>query len=215
MLILDWISDLLWPLSCLGCGSPGIRLCDTCISGLSGNGHLVHREVPDLDRLLWVGLMRTEALSRAIWHLKYRNMPQLAERLAQLLATEAGRAGILPARGSIVVPVPLHARRLRARGYNQAGLLAEHFAAIALLSCRTDCLVRVRATASQVGTSDREERRANMEGAFACPNAATVRGRAILLVDDVATTGSTLSACAAALRSAGARSVTGLVLARG
>jgi ComF family protein len=164
---------------------------------------------------MWAGSMRSPTLSRAIWHLKYRNAPDLAEPLADLLATATGRVGILPARDSIVIPVPLHPQRLRERGYNQAALVASRFAAIAMLPCLPDALIRTRRTASQVTTDDRMARLENVEGAFTCPAPELVRGRGVLLVDDVSTTGATLDACVDALQAAGARSVTGLVVARG
>jgi ComF family protein len=213
--LLNWISDLLWPLSCLGCSRKDVRLCPDCLTGLCGNEHVQRRSGPHLDRLLSAGTMRSEVLSRAIWHLKYRNAPDLASPLADILATAAGRAALLPARDTVVVPVPLHARRKRSRGYNQAALLAERLSAVAMLPCLADVLVRERATGPQVGTADRDARLANMEGAFACWRPELVRGRSVFLVDDVCTTGATLGACAAALKSVGARSVTGIVLARG
>lgn len=110
----------------------------------------------------------------------------------------------------VVVPVPLHAGRLAERGYNQAALLARPVARVigAPLACRA--LVRVRATERQASL-DREARLANVVDAFACRG--DVRGRRVLLVDDVTTTGATLNACRSALAVAGARDVVALVLA--
>ena len=110
-----------------------------------------------------------------------------------------------------MVPVPLHPRRLRSRGYNQSELLAGSLAAEAGLDLDVGALSRVKHSAPQVGAT-REQRRANVSGSFQC--ASDFTGRSIILLDDVATTGSTLSACALALKDAGASSVWGLVLAR-
>ncbi len=212
--LLHWISDLLWPMVCLGCGRHDTRLCQQCLHGTDEPSPLVPRPFPSVDRLLAAGSMRSPVLARAVWHLKYRNAPDLAVTLGDQLASAAASAGLLPARNTIVVPVPLHPSRLRERGYNQAGLLAARLASTALLPVHPQILMRSRRTTSQVTTNDRAERLANMVGAFACTDPALVRGRSIFLVDDVCTTGATLSACANVLRKAGARSVTALVLAR-
>jgi ComF family protein len=114
--------------------------------------------------------------------------------------------------GEVVIPVPLSPQRLRERGYNQAGLLARGFAELAGLRYAPEGAGRVRHTASQVGLSA-EQRRANVAGAFE-GRPRFVAGRAVILVDDVRTTGATLEACAEALRAAGAASIWGLTLAR-
>jgi ComF family protein len=112
-----------------------------------------------------------------------------------------------------LVPVPLDAARLRARGYNQAALLAASLGAALGWPVLPDALQRTRPTRPQVGLSPRE-RRANVRGAFGCPAPSLVQGRRLLLIDDVMTTGATLDACAEALVVAGAARVYGLVVAR-
>ena len=110
------------------------------------------------------------------------------------------------------MPVPLHRRRLRSRGYNQSHLLAKVVGKLLDMPVRQELLMRAKDLPPQVEVRSSEERRANVAGSFAA--ASGVEGLSILLVDDVATTGSTLFACAAALKEAGAASVWGLVLAR-
>jgi ComF family protein len=113
----------------------------------------------------------------------------------------------------VLVPVPLHGRRLRERGYNQSALLAAEIGKTTGLPAMTDSLVRLRHTKSQVKTAGAEERQRNMAGAFGCRDA-RLAGKRVLLVDDVCTTGATMNSCAVALREAGATSVWGLALAR-
>jgi ComF family protein len=150
------------------------------------------------------------ALARAIRRFKYDDRPELARPLGDLLRGAARGAGL---RADLVVPVPLHPRRLAERGYNQAALLAAHVAAELGAPVAARALVRLRDTAQQARLA-RDDRLANMAGAFRVRDPGRVRGRAVVVVDDVATTGSTLSACCAALLLAGAASVTCVVVAR-
>ena len=111
-----------------------------------------------------------------------------------------------------LVPVPLHPRRLRSRGYNQSDLLAIGVGKRVDLPVMDGLLIRVGNLRPQVETKTRDERRENVAGSFKCIGDAT--GLSLLLIDDVATTGSTLSECAFALKSAGAIEVHALTLAR-
>jgi ComF family protein len=108
----------------------------------------------------------------------------------------------------LAVPVPLHRSRRRARGFNQASELARH-----LGPRLTEALKRTRATPSQTDLPA-ARRHANVKGAFTLARRADVRGRRIVLVDDVSTTGATLEACARVLTDAGAREVRALTAAR-
>jgi len=148
-------------------------------------------------------------LREAVHALKYEGVRVLAEPLAELLMAFWSRSA-LPV--SVIVPVPLHRSRSRYRGYNQAMLLARAFGRRAGMPVVAECLVRSRATRSQVGLNA-EERRANVRDAFVCNNEA-LRGERVLLMDDVFTTGATLEACAQALLEGGAVGVWALTLAR-
>lgn len=148
------------------------------------------------------------AISAAIHAFKYDRQTRLAEPLGRLLCEALEGTG-WPI--DLVTAVPLHARRLRERGYNQAGLLGEHAACTNGWEFVPAAVARVRETASQVALNA-SERRANVAGAFEA-DPEIVAGKHILLVDDVLTTGATLSACAAALRMAGAAQVYGAAIA--
>lgn len=115
--------------------------------------------------------------------------------------------------GEAIVPVPLHPRRLRERGYNQSGLLARELGKLTNLPVLQDGLIRTKEARPQVKASDVEERRRNVANAFVCQNE-KVSGKQIILVDDVCTSGATLESCALALKNKGAVGVWGLTLAR-
>ena len=149
-------------------------------------------------------------LATALRRLKFEGRREVARIIAPLLgpALAAAAAGC-----DLVIPVPLHRRRLRQRGYNQAALLARHARRYTGLSVDALSLRRVRHTAPQTGL-DRAARRHNVDGAFAVVRPRRVAGRAVLLLDDVVTTGATLAAASAALRVAGAARVLPFCAAR-
>jgi len=149
------------------------------------------------------------ALGAALRQLKYRGSTGLAPALSE-------RVGALPPElhaSDLLIPVPLHPKRLRQRGFNQAGRLATALGHRLGLPVLDHALVRSRNSASQVGLS-RTQRLANMRGAFALVDATAVEGRRILLIDDVMTTGATVDACARALMGAGATRVCVWAMAR-
>jgi ComF family protein len=148
-------------------------------------------------------------LREAIHSLKYRNMRSLAAPLGEMLA-DYWRENVLAA--DVLVPVPLHVRRLRERGYNQSELLAVRSGQSLGIPVVCDVLRRSRYTLAQTRLSG-AERRQNVAGAFVCAGMG-LRGKRVVLVDDVCTTGSTLEACSIALRAGGARSVWALTVAR-
>lgn len=217
--------DLLYPKRCVGCGRGGELYCVSCVSSLSfilpptcpicGQPGLQQglcracRTQP-----LQIGGIRSVAvyegtLRNAIHSYKYSYMRGLSEALGALLV-DYYRANSLSA--DVIVPVPLHRRRVRERGYNQSALLAAVLGREVGPPVLTDALRRDRYTISQTRLGWKE-RRENVADAFSCVDQA-VAGRSVLLIDDVCTTGSTLEACSIALRSGGAREVRALTLAR-
>ena len=216
--------DLVLPPSCAACGRGGAFLCEPCESSLSRleRPYCVRCAHPGADRLCeacassppaFDGIRAVclfEGAARQLVHsLKYANFRAVAPDMARLLADLLGPR---PGPGEVIVPVPLHPRRERTRGYNQSELLARTVGKRTGLPVRPGIVRRVRNTPPQVSIENYEERRSNIEGSFECPNG--LSGESVLLMDDVVTTGSTMSACAAALKAAGARSVWGLAFAR-
>jgi ComF family protein len=148
------------------------------------------------------------AARTAVHTFKYRSGRYLAPLLGELLRNSMCR---VPLRAEVIVPVPLSAHRRHDRGYNQAALLAEQVAP-SVGGTVAEVLVRDDRPAQQ--TLSAAERQVNLRNAIRCANPEAIRGRRVLLIDDVATTGSSLSACADALAAAGAARISALVFAR-
>jgi ComF family protein len=138
------------------------------------------------------------------------------EHLAKIMAPHMARAAgtlLAPQADSVIVPVPLHRWRLWRRGFNQAALLARALAKNSGAALAIDALERAKATPMSMGLG-RKARAANVRGAFRVRRRDQVRGKRVILVDDVLTTGATAEACARVLRRAGAREVHVLTFAR-
>lgn len=152
------------------------------------------------------------AIRELIHSFKYNKQSQLRYPLA--LLTLKGVSKFLPDyEAYLIIPVPLHRSRLRQRGFNQAVLLGQVLSRQLALPMMPDALVRIRRTEPQIELSG-AERRLNVKGAFAVNSHDRIKGRQILLLDDVMTTGSTMDECAKELKKAGAVTVFAVTIAR-
>lgn len=237
--VLGRIADLLWPRMCAvtSCGRPSDRpdrhICSNCFATLpileaggecSLCGMPVPAETPH-EFTCETCLAERPAFERARSALRYvgpaidlvkafkygRNL-QLVEDFGDLMEATL-RAKFESAAVDVLIPVPLHPHRMRERGFNQSELLAETLARRINRRLDTRSLVRRRDTEHQARINA-DERRSNLNAAFAVARPEYVRGRTVLLIDDVMTTGTTLSACAKPLLNAGASRVWCLTLAR-
>lgn len=199
------LGELVAPTGCAACDEVvGTRkvFCPACAPSVSRASEPSHGQHAVFD---YGG-----AVASAIARFKYAGRSDLAARFGELMAR-----GAAPLEGTvdIVVPVPLHPRRVAERGFDQAALLAGPVARGLRVAHVPRALARIRETPAQASL-DREARVANVAAAFRCPAPSRVEGRRVLLVDDVRTTGATLASCAETLTRAGARTVSTLVLAR-
>ena len=188
------------PPLCPKCGQPqpGATLCPSCASWTA--------EIDGIRApFQFDGVIR-----QAIHQLKYNNLRDMAGLLARLLSDYLATS---PVPGEVLVPVPMHPKRLRERGYNQSLLLAQEMGRLTTLPVVADCLTRQHHALPQARTATVDERRSNVANAFACRDR-SLKDKQVLLIDDVSTSGATLDACAGALKESGALSVWGLVLAK-
>lgn len=227
----QWLLNAMVPPRCPLCRAPVLEphtLCPACwprlhlidepacpASGLPLIGTpqaiAAYKSLPALlERAPWRALLATafhdDAARELVHRLKYHDDHTTARLMAQLMWRRL-RAARPPAH-MLIVPVPLHRRRLWARRFNQSAILARHLARLARLPHDPLMLARVRPTAPQTGLSGQARRR-NLKDAFAVPPArrTALKGRHVLLVDDVFTTGATARACANTLKKAGAAEV--------
>ncbi len=236
--VMAYLADLLFPLSCKVCGVdirsgeiPG--LCEGCwstIQFLDGSccpkcGKPFASEValiyspdhqcgdcrekpPKYDRAISAALYEN-ALVEAIHLFKYSKKANWSKPLGRLLYTRLSDFGKL----DVILPVPLHPKRLRQREFNQSLLLAREVSLASGIPLQVDNLCRARWTQPQIELSG-DERRKNVRGAFEVKWPDQVQDQSVLLIDDVYTTGATVNECARVLKKAGAETVNVLTLAR-
>jgi ComF family protein len=213
-MLLDAVKGALGPPTCAACDArvrAHVVFCSACAATIAPppEPDEIDGASPRLADILAFGAFGG-ALAIALRRLKYQDRPDLGAPLGHLARRTARLAGLT---ADLVIPVPLHPRRLVERGYNQAALLAAEVAIELDAPLAARALIRLRHTPQQA-RSDRASRLGNVREAFRARHPLTLRGRRVVLVDDVATTGSTLTACAEALLAAGAASVTAVVIAR-
>lgn len=216
---LDQALDAAFPARCVGCRAEGPPICTRCAPALDARLDLpagvpigLPGDLPDgLVQVDWCAAFRG-VVRDALHGIKYGGEQRLAEPLGAAIARRWSRVGV---GAEVVVHVPVHPDRARRRGYDQAALIGR-VAARRLGLPYLDALVRHRATVAQFDL-DRADRASNVAGAFAIrtpDGARALAGRWVLLIDDVMTTGATLSACAEALEAAGALAVSAMTVAR-
>jgi competence protein ComFC len=207
--LFDACINLIFPPRCAGCGRVDEVWCEQCtldLESLPVHFYLQDDAVDSIEKIAFTG-DHAGILREAVQGLKYNNVQALGELLGKRLADELRLQNWT---FDMMIPVPLHADRLKERGYNQAQVVCEHAAAQLGYTCLPQALKREISSHSQVGLSAKE-RKKNVAGAFSA-SSDLVSGCTILIVDDVCTTGSTLAECAQALIAAGALKVYGLTL---
>lgn len=214
MAILTTILDLIFPVNCASCGKRGQELCQLCFS-----------EYPIAERPTeeWVFPLfdyRHPGVKHTIWFLKYKNRKKLALIFAnvlyeKILEEESDLRIFENFRDPILIPIPLSKRRRRERGYNQAEIIAKGIKKISedRLTLETDVLVKIKETEHQAHIKERHKRLRNLAGSFAVLHPEKIKGKNIILIDDVTTTGATLTEAKKALKIAGAKKIIAFTVA--
>jgi len=221
--------DILFPKFCVGCGDEGQFLCGACKAGLifsapscplcqlrNFDGVLCSscQEKSGLRRFLAPFSYRRELARDLIHAYKYEGVRELADYFSQTIAEFLNFYRVRLDGRFILVPIPLHRRREAERGFNQARLLAEKLGG--RFGCEVvDALKRRRRTEQQIEMESYDKRRENVAGAFEVINGELVKNHAVILIDDVSTSGATIFEAARLLRQSGANTVWAIVIAKG
>lgn len=210
--------DALFPFICTGCKAYGTPLCLHCISSCIDVHVLNGDSNTEVSQLLTLGAYSNPLLQRAVRQLKFHGIKNMAQPLGQALAAalheyaQASKQNELP----ILIPVPLHAARLKERGYNQAEMLAKSVSSALGWPVNTDVLTR-DITAYRQADLAYEDRWKHVEGIFHLTAGSTeqLKGKDIWVVDDVVTTGATALSAVNTLRQAQPASISLCAVARG
>ncbi|MBZ9572079.1 ComF family protein [Patescibacteria group bacterium] len=229
----NFLLELFFPKSCLGCGREGKYLCEDCCSIIEIleyqfcpgcqkrviNGETCRgcKEFIKLNGLYFAAPYQDYLVKKIISQFKYQPfIKELAKPLASLIITHFL---ILDKEFSdsefLIIPIPLDRKRLKWRGFNQAAEIAILLSKSLKIPVLKDALIKIKETLPQVEIEDKEERKENILGVFLCQNQEKIKGRKILLVDDVYTTGATMNEGARVLKESGAKEVWGTAVARG
>lgn len=225
--------DILFPLHCLSCGLEGSFLCASCTTTLpsvppacigcgmltpSDNSHSPGHTCLRCKKKTFISaffspLAYQHPLVRDLIHtFKYRRIRGLSPVFADTITSYLQYYRISLPEHSVIMPIPLHPRKQRLRGFNQAGLLAEDLCLSLLRPLETNNLIRIVSRPPQA-KMDAKHRRMNTENMFALLKPQDVRGKHIILIDDVKTTGTTLEQAAIVLKKAGAKRIWAITVA--
>ena len=211
----NFILNLLYPQFCFNCGREGSYLCEDCKSTLEilqSHQKYIFKNLKDLYFALpYQNLL----IKNLIQKFKYQPfVKELAIPLTSLIITHFQLLDNKPNFSDyILIPVPLEKRKLKWRGFNQAEEIGKELSKFLKISLLNNVLAKIKETLPQIELSD-EERKENIKGVFIVRNGELIKNRKILLVDDIYTTGSTLTECAKVLKEAGAKEIIGIVVAR-
>lgn len=219
MYILDTILNIVFPVNCVSCGKDGSELCKDCLL----NPPPALRESAN-----WIFPLfdyRHSSIKKSIWLLKYKNRKRLAGVFAEVLydkiTEELSELSMMKNfRNPILIPIPLSAKRLKERGYNQTELICKKLIEIDIknkfinnLKLERNVLVKTKETEHQVKIKDRRDRLKNLANSFSVKNSEFIKNKNIILIDDVLTTGATLTEAKKTLKQFGAKKVIAFTIA--
>ena len=222
MRFLNTILDIVFPAKCVLCGKTGVDLCRECLKDARG---------AERESARWIFPLydyRDKTIKKSLWLLKYKGRKRLAgvfaENIYEKILEELSELSVMENFiDAILIPIPLSRKRYRERGFNQAELICQEIIKISYLrhsvnmKLKNNILIKPKDTLHQAHIKDRSTRLKNMTGTFAIKDEARstdlIKGKNVILIDDITTTGATLSEARKVLRQAGARKVIAFTVA--
>lgn len=210
-IIKNLILDTIFPISCIGqCGRFDIWLCDNCVNKMEIKPRSIKIKDSFLNGLYYSGSYKNQLLSTALHFFKYKYIADLSRPLGKIMIQTLSADSNF----DLIAFVPMHRKKELIRCFNQTYLLAKEVSKYYNWPIVKGVLQKNKNTAAQMSL-DKKQRKDNLMDAFVCKNKKAVFDKKILIVDDVYTTGTTLNECAKVLKQAGAKTVYGIVLAKG
>lgn len=210
-----FLFDTILPLNCIGCNNKNEILCDICISNIK----LVERETG--ENIIAMFDYRNTIIKKSIWMLKYHHKRYIGEKLGQLLYEHmleniSDMKIQVAGRSIFVIPVPISHQKTRLRGYNQSLSIAKGFCEKEnknILEIKKDIVFKKINTLPQAKITNKKRRLENIKGVFDIKNGEIIKGRTIIVIDDVTTTGATMNEVMKILKKFGAKKVVGFAVA--
>jgi len=212
----NFLLNLFYPKYCFLCQREGTYLCQDCLSTLEISGFHQKFSTENLSDLYFATSYQKPLIKNLIQSFKYKPfVKELTDNLSSLIIEHFQLLEKPPDFADfILIPVPMEKKKLKWRGFNQAEEIGKELSKFFRITLLNNVLAKIKETPAQVDLSE-EERKENIRNAFSIKNGGQILGRKILLVDDIYTTGSTLTECAKVLKEAGAKEIIGIVIARG
>ena len=212
-----FILDLLFPISCLECNQEGKFICSACFEKIP----LIKNQ--PVKNLIITSHYNHPLIKKAVHRYKYDFVKKLAKPLGHLMVKKLNQQNI---KNPILIPIPLHLKRLRWRGFNQADLLARQISKELNIPIINNLLIQTKHTLPQMKIKNAKKRKQNIKHAFALNSRNVLKndvlgtrtsfsGRSFILIDDISTTGATLKECAKVLKPLKPKKIYGLVIAKG
>lgn len=202
----NFIFDIIFPIQCLNCNQEETWLCKKCLDAIKVSNK-------KYCNILITADYNNPILKKAIHVFKYQFIKDLGKPLAKLIINRIKNQD-LRIKNYILIPMPLHKKRLKWRGFNQAEILANHIAEYFNLTVINNALAKIKHTKPQMQIKNEKLRKQNIIKAFQCIKPDLIKNKKIILIDDVCTTSATLSECKNILLKSEAKQVLGLVLAK-